>query len=157
PQVVIEYNTYGNLVLILAEKSLIYKEFRYPNQHQTYGSKIYNKIVPGCESQIFGSDFYLECVARHLTATIYHYCGTAKMGPVDDPEAVVDPQLRVYGVNGLRVVDASIFPIIPNGNTNAPTTMVAERAADLIKASWKQTTDNVNNVHNSDLIKDREL
>ena len=59
-------------------------------------------------------------------------CGTAKMGPDHDPMAVVDPQLRVRGISGLRVVDASVFPSIVGGNTNAPVVMVAERAADLI-------------------------
>ena len=55
------------------------------------------------------------------------------MAPAHDPLGVVDEQLRVRGVQGLRVVDASVFPIIPNGNTNTPTMALAERAADLIK------------------------
>lgn len=72
-------------------------------------------------------------MARHYTQTIYHPVGTCKMGPKYDKWAVVDPRLRVYGVKGLRVVDASIMPTIPTGNTNAPTIMVAERASDIIK------------------------
>jgi choline dehydrogenase len=65
--------------------------------------------------------------------SIYHPVGTAKMGPRSDPSAVVDPAtMRVWGMHGLRVVDASVMPCIPSGNTNAATIMIAEKAADLI-------------------------
>lgn len=67
---------------------------------------------------------------RQTADTVHHACGTCRMGT--DDEAVVDPELRVRGVEGLRVVDASVFPAIPSTNTAAPTMMVAERAADLI-------------------------
>ena len=63
-------------------------------------------------------------------ATIYHPIGSCRMG--SDPQAVVDPQLRVAGIDGLRVIDASIMPTMPSGNTYAPTIMVAEKGAALI-------------------------
>jgi choline dehydrogenase len=88
------------------------------------------ELVPGPLAQ---SDEALDAWARQVTETGYHASGTCKMGPVGDTEAVVDPQLRVHGLDGLRVVDASTMPVIVSGNTNAPTVMIAEKASDLIR------------------------
>ena len=93
-----------------------------------YGARIYEeRKIPGCEHLHLWSDEYLECLARHYTNTIYHHSGSVKMGPSSDPGAVVDARLRVYGVEGLRVVDASIMPTVVSGNTNAPTIMIGEK------------------------------
>lgn len=103
---------------------------------QRLNAKLQQGIVPGCRQFKLNSDAYFECFTRHLTLTIYHYSGTCKMGPPTDPNAVVDNQLRVYGIKGLRVVDASIMPEIPAGHTNGPTMMIAEKASDMIKRDW---------------------
>ena len=81
-------------------------------------------------------DQALAAFVRAKAETIYHPAGTCRMG--NDARAVVDPQLRVNGLNGLRVVDASVMPTLVTGNTNAPTMMIAERAADLILARSAQ-------------------
>jgi len=74
----------------------------------------------------------LGTYVRKVCSTVWHPVGTCKMGR--DREAVVDPRLRVYGVDGLRVADASVMPRITSGNTNAATIMIAEKACDLITA-----------------------
>jgi choline dehydrogenase len=88
------------------------------------------ETLPGPEVQ--SDDEWLD-FARRRGSTAYHLVGTCKMGPDDDRLAVVDPQLRVRGVEQLRVVDASVMPQVPSANTLAATLMVAEKAADLIR------------------------
>jgi Choline dehydrogenase and related flavoproteins len=72
----------------------------------------------------------------HLSIPIWHLVGTCKMGPHTDPGAVVDSRLKVYGIKGLRVIDASIMPMVPSGHTNLPSIMVGAKGADLIKEDW---------------------
>jgi choline dehydrogenase-like flavoprotein len=87
------------------------------------------EIEPGAHAQ---SDAQIEAELRKIVNTAYHPTGTCKMGPDSDPMAVVDDRLRVRGVSGLRVVDASVMPEIISGNTSAPTMMIAQRAAAFI-------------------------
>ncbi|MGB0867906.1 MAG: GMC family oxidoreductase, partial [Granulosicoccaceae bacterium] len=87
------------------------------------------EVKPGVQ---FQSDEDLAKLAGDIANTIFHPVGTVKMGVSDDPMAVLDSHLRVRGVQGLRVVDASVMPEITSGNTNAPTLMIAEKAAGWI-------------------------
>ncbi|WP_082364226.1 GMC family oxidoreductase N-terminal domain-containing protein [Rhodopseudomonas sp. AAP120] len=91
---------------------------------------IKREIYPGPAAK---TDKQLADYARSAVMSYHHQCGTCKMGT--DKMAVVDPHLRVHGVAGLRVVDASIIPEVTTGNTNAPTIMIAEKASDMIKAA----------------------
>ncbi|XP_055934808.1 glucose dehydrogenase [FAD, quinone]-like [Argiope bruennichi] len=97
------------------------------------GAKPFETVAPGCEPFVGDLDKYFTCLTKGSVLTLSHQVGTAKMGNPRDPTTVVDPLLRVKGIKGLRVVDASIMPIVPTGNTNVPTIMVAEKAADIIK------------------------
>jgi choline dehydrogenase-like flavoprotein len=105
---------------------------------QKFGSKLHAIPVPGCERFEFRSDDYWRCVIKHMTCSMFHVSGTCKMGPASDRDAVVDPRLKVYGINGLRVIDSSVMPVVPRAHTNAPTIMIAEKGADLVKEDWGQ-------------------
>ena len=91
-------------------------------------SVVRREIFPGPGVQ---GDDDLEADLRSRVELLYHPVGTCRMGT--DEGAVVDEHLRVRGVDGLRIADASIIPVIPGGNTNAPVIMIGERAADLIR------------------------
>jgi choline dehydrogenase-like flavoprotein len=87
----------------------------------------------------FSSDDELAQAAGDIGTTIFHPVGTAKMGPATDPAAVVGADLRVHGIGGLRVIDASVMPTITSGNTNAPTLMIAEKGAALVRAALRSS------------------
>lgn len=102
------------------------------------------EIQPGMELQ---SDDQLDAFLREHVESAYHPCGTCRMGRADDPLAVVDPECRVIGVEGLRVADSSIFPQVTNGNLNGPSIMTGEKAADHILGR-RLARSNLEPVHN---------
>lgn len=117
----------GAKIAIKISQNKVFKQF---------GSRLHKIRLPNCSHLKFASDAYWECHIRTISMTIYHPVGTCKMGPEWDKDAVVDPRLRVYGVKNLRIIDASIMPTIPSGNTNAPAIMIGEKGADLVKEDW---------------------
>ncbi|GLG96672.1 Glucose dehydrogenase [FAD, quinone] [Gryllus bimaculatus] len=104
---------------------------------QKVGARMLDIPVPGCEDFDFDSDEYWDCAMQQMSITIYHQSGTAKMGHQRDPTAVVTPDLKVIGVDGLRVVDSSIMPSMVAAHFQMPCYMIGERAADLIKQSYQ--------------------
>ncbi|XP_039754348.1 glucose dehydrogenase [FAD, quinone]-like [Pararge aegeria] len=91
--------------------------------------------IPQCNQYEFLSDLYWRCYVIHMTSTMSHPVGTAKMGP-SSADSVVDNFLKVHGVRGLRVIDASVMPFETSGNTNAPTIMIGEMGSDMIKDEY---------------------
>ena len=113
-----------------------------------YDLPYFKKPIPGCSACKDGKpldqcDDYIICLIKSIGQTDWHYTSTNKMRSKNDKDDdwVVDEQLRVKGVDRLRVIDASVFPQIVSGNTNAPTIMIAEKGADLIKNSKVNATD----------------
>ena len=96
-------------------------------------SQLVREVFPGPAA---ASDADISALARATHQTVYHVSGTCRMGAGDDPLAVLDPALRVRGVTGLRVADASVFPVIPSVNPVVTVMSTAERAADLIRQDY---------------------
>ncbi|CAL8117151.1 unnamed protein product [Orchesella dallaii] len=111
---------------------------------QKIGARLADRHFPGCEKFKLKSAQYYECYIRQFTLTLYHQSGTCSMGKgPEDPNAVVDSKLRVLHAKGLRVVDASIIPEIPNGNINAAVMMLADKASEFILDYWAQVDNSI--------------
>ena len=101
-----------------------------------FSAVIESELMPG--SGVQSPEQLFEDI-RQRASTVFHPVGTCRMGP-DPLDAVVDSQLRVHGVQRLRVIDASVFPTVPSGNTNAPTLMLAEKGAAALMADHQEST-----------------
>ncbi|GLV42552.1 uncharacterized protein CBL_03290 [Carabus blaptoides fortunei] len=140
PKIFPNYLAYQEDIDVIVDGVLKAIELSEQPALKAIGTRLHRAPLPACKDYEFGSRQYWACQTRQFTFTIYHYCGTCKMGPAGDPTAVVDARLKVHGIQGLRVVDASIMPEIPAGHTNTPTYMIAEKAADMIKQDWSIPT-----------------
>lgn len=105
---------------------------------QANEAKLIRIPLKDCDQHRYMSDEYWTCYMSHMATTVYHPVGTAKMGSAIDRMSVLDEKLKVRGVKGLRVIDASSFPTQVSGNTNAAVIMVAEHGADIVKDEWTQ-------------------
>ncbi|XP_059617449.1 glucose dehydrogenase [FAD, quinone]-like [Phlebotomus argentipes] len=133
PRIIPNYISDPSDVETLIKGIRLYLRFLKTESFLNHEAELLTIPIAECDAMEFNSDEYWACYCRYLVLTNYHPVGTAKMGPVSDPESVVDSKLKVKGTKGLRVIDASIMPVIPSGNTNAPTIMIAEKGADFIK------------------------
>lgn len=136
PSMYPRYLTHPDDIQVLIEGVKFVQRLANTAALRSFGMELDPTPARGCESQPFGSDSYWECVIRTHTVPEHHQAGTCKMGPASDPEAVVDPELKVHGVKGLRVMDAAIMPILTSGNTNAPCVMIGEKGSDMVKNTW---------------------
>ncbi|XP_059619952.1 glucose dehydrogenase [FAD, quinone]-like [Phlebotomus argentipes] len=136
PRIFANYFSEDSDVKAFVKAIRLYLKFLKTNTFKNHEAELFIIPLPECDLLTFNSDEYWECYCRVIVTTVFHPVGTVKMGPDSDPDAVVDHTLRVKGTTGLRVIDASIMPIIPSANTNAPTIMIGEKGADFIKEDW---------------------
>ncbi|CAL8071325.1 unnamed protein product [Orchesella dallaii] len=114
------------------------KIFENTPQFKQLGARIPQNLFPNCEQFKFRSGSYWECHAKQTATSFFHGAGTCAMGKRDDdPSAVVDSKLRVNGIGGLRVVDASVMPTVTNANLQAAVYAIAEKASDMILQRWR--------------------
>ncbi|KAK9501734.1 hypothetical protein O3M35_012408 [Rhynocoris fuscipes] len=131
----IDPNFYGVEEDMLVTISGVQQAFNYlkaPILSKYVFSNIANESCVG----ILNETDYIKCIIKYQTATIYHPCGTTRMGSILDKSTVVNSELKVHHIKRLRIVDAGIMPRITRGNTNAPTIMLAEKASDIIKSAY---------------------
>lgn len=121
---------------LLVKAAKIFLALEDTEAFKSRGASFLKTPLPACKNFEWGTDEYLRCAAKAYTSSNYHPVGSCKMGPEEDCTAVVDPRLKVHGIDSLRVVDASIMPVITRGNTNAPSMMIGEKGAAMILEDW---------------------
>lgn len=137
PKIVPNYFAEKEDVESLINGIQFYEKFVNTTTFQRFGGELIRfSISEECDKQQYMSAQYCQCYMRHFSSSLYHPVGTAKMGSKADSDAVVDYRLRVHGVTGLRIADASIMPSITSGHTDAPAIMIGERVVDFIKDDW---------------------
>jgi choline dehydrogenase-like flavoprotein len=141
PNIRSNYLSHPEDVYTLIEGIRIAMQISNTTAFRKFGSRPHSISMPGCKKYAFDTDPYWECALRHFTFTIYHPTGTCKMGPAHEGLSVVDHELKVHGIKGLRVIDGSIMPMIVSGNPNAPIIMIGEKGADMIKSTWEHKKD----------------
>lgn len=133
---------HNNMATDSADQQTLLRFIRFVQKLQNtaafkyYGLELVTIPLPQCDQFAFDSNEYWLCYIKYFYISAWHAAGTCRMGPATDHTAVLDQRLRVHGIRGLRVADASIMPNITSGNTNGPTIMIAEKAAELIKEDW---------------------
>lgn len=143
PLIYHNYLTHPDDIAVLREGVKASVAFGETHAMKRFGARFHDRQPENCKHLENFTDEYWDCLIMQYTMTIYHMSGSAKMGTADDPFAVVDPELRVHGIKGLRVVDASIMPTITSGNINAPVIMIGEKGADMIKHLWENSPDTI--------------
>jgi choline dehydrogenase-like flavoprotein len=131
-----QYLTHEDDLEVLIEGLKFVKSLEDTEQFKKFKIQTFppNKLL--CGQFDPDTDEYYKCYVQNFIATVYHPAGTCSMGPTGSKNAVVDHRLKVHGIDGLRVVDASVMPKLVGGNTNAPTIMIAEKGAAMILEDW---------------------
>lgn len=136
PKIMPNYFSEKDDVESLARAIQFYEQFVNTTTFRKIGGELMRLPIDECDKLQYMSSKYWECYMGHFSSSMYHPVGTVKMGSANDPAAVVDSRLKVHGISGIRVADASIMPTITSGHTDAPAIMIGERVVDFIKDDW---------------------
>lgn len=139
PVIKTNYFTHPEDVEIYVKSIRLIQELEKTYTFKMLGMKLIKMEIEACSNM--SEIDYWKCYLKHIATTVYHPVGTVKMGKRDDVTSVIDDNLKVHGIQRLRVVDASIMPVIIGSNTLAPTLVIAEKAADIIKKHFSVKED----------------